>query len=114
MFYSKLVYDYFLKDTAMVHFSEIDVERYELRVVDLYADNSLGYANEKTATLNCFLSEEKMPTIDEFYNSGIYETEGCDMLDITKKEFEEMWLKAHEYCQANNIEIRHIRRYGID
>ncbi len=100
--YVKLLYKQSIDDWAVIHLSELDEKRYEIRAVDIYNNNKYGYAYDKIE-YNSFLSDCPVPTISDFYNSGEYDTDSADCLDITKEEFESEWKKAVEYCRSHNI-----------
>lgn len=103
--YAKLVYKYklgLLYDEK-IRFSELDKEGYEIRVVNIYFDNSYGYSYENKEYNNTGLSDYPFPTVYEFYNSGEYDLDEADCYEITKEKFEVEFKKAIEYCKEHNI-----------
>ena len=103
MKYLKFIYDEDIDSLPIVHYMEIDDERYEVRAVSEFVNGVLGYADETKDVNNAFLSEVSMPTIEEFYESGAYDTSACDLIEIEKNEFEEMWEKAKKYCECHDV-----------
>jgi hypothetical protein len=61
----------------------------EIRKVELFADGSLGYANEKRSSGRTALGGLPMPTIAELSASPNYEAR-----EITRDEFEDIWSLA--------------------
>ena len=91
--YVKLAYKYIISNWPIAHFAELDENGFEVRTIDVYDDNSYGYAN-KYVEHNAILSECAFPTVSEFYTSGEFDLNEADYYDITKSEFEKEWIKA--------------------
>jgi len=109
MKYLKLTCNYDINELPIINYMEIDDERYEVRAVSEFLNGVLGYADETKEVNNTFLSEVKMPTIEEFYESGEYDTSDCNLIEIEKNEFEEMWDKAQRYCDNHNAKVNYIK-----
>ena len=75
--------------TPILVYSELDDERWEVRKVELFTDGSFGYADRATSRRTTFLGLEPIPTLSDI--AAIPEFEPAE---ITKDEFEAMWLKA--------------------
>lgn len=72
-------------DEPIVLYHEIDDEGWELRKIEVYATGIKAYASEKEQTL-CFLSETKIPNLDEINADKQFEA-----VETSKAEFEKAW-----------------------
>ena len=72
-----------------VLYSELDDARWELRKVEVFGDGRYQYASQ-TASQGCTrLGIEPVPAIEEIAADPQFEP-----IEITRREFEEIWLKA--------------------
>jgi len=67
-------------------FQEVDLERWELRKVEVYPNGSMEYASEDKCSSRLRLSVEPLPTLVEIAQNPRFKPES-----ITAEEFERMW-----------------------
>lgn len=73
-------------------YSELDIERFEVRKVEFYADGSVGYTTKTTNCNNAYLGVGAFPPVED-YNALNAEVEELEAYRITKNEFLEIWRK---------------------
>ena len=98
--YKILIYKHELDDCEMLRYIEEDLSGYENRVVLVFSDGSYGCASHNFE-FNANLSDCALPTVNEFYTSGDYDSNEADYHEITKEIFEQNWFKAIGFY--NNI-----------
>jgi hypothetical protein len=75
--------------TPNLLYSELDDERWEVRKVEVFPDGSFGYADRATSRGTTFLGLEPTPMLSDIAAMPEFEP-----VEITKDEFDAMWLKA--------------------
>jgi hypothetical protein len=75
-------------------YSELDVDRWELRKVELYLDGHVGFASSSVRTDGTVLSKEPIPLLSEIASDPQFEPQ-----EIAKDEFEQVWSKAFAQAQ---------------
>lgn len=73
-------------DEPIKIYSEIDDQRNEVRKIELFRDDKIGYATEKVEFGGCRLSECPIPEIEEIAANPEFKP-----IEISKEEFEEIW-----------------------
>lgn len=91
--YCKIVYKDSFPMGCEIILIEIDQNNNPIRSVSVLADGTMGYATSELA-YNAFLPETTIPTKEEFYCSGVYDTDIADFFDISQDEFNNAWDKA--------------------
>ena len=76
-------------DTPILLYSELDGDRWEIRKVEVFRDGTLGYADRSTSKGDTFLGLEPIPPLAQI---GLDPQFGPE--EITKDEFDEIWLRA--------------------
>jgi hypothetical protein len=76
-------------EEPVVLYSEIDVQRYETRKIEEFADGRLDHADAARETGTTFLGEAPIPSLDE-----IDEQDEFTPVEITQEEFELVWQRA--------------------
>ena len=89
MIYLKVHWSHDSEKQPVAFYCEMEDDRMEIRKVELYADGSLGYANEKRSSGKTTLGALPMPTIAELSASPNHEAH-----EITRAEFDEIWSLA--------------------
>ena len=75
--------------TPILLYSELDDERWEVRKVEVFPDGSFGYADRATSRGTTFLGLEPIPALSDIAAMPEFEP-----VEITKDEFDAVWLKA--------------------
>lgn len=70
-------------------YSELDSGGWELRKVEVYADGTMGFADQYSSVGGSSLSIEALPTVAEINSDSQFEP-----VEITKEEFEAVWAAA--------------------
>ena len=91
MIYIKVFWKHDFPDEPILMFSELDNNRNEVRKVEVYRGNRLGYACEKNNKNGTLLSECQLPEL-----SVINEDIQFEGKEIEKDEFEKVWKRALE------------------
>lgn len=91
MRYLKILWHHTADHLPVVIFSEIDDAGWEVRKVCHYRIGPPGYASETEAARSEQLSDQTTPALEE-----IAKVPRLEPREISKQEFEEIWLKAHE------------------
>jgi hypothetical protein len=89
MIYLKVHWSHDSEKQPVAFYCEMERDRMEIRKVELFADGSFGYANEKRSSGNTTLDALPMPTIAELSASPNHEAH-----EITREEFDEIWSLA--------------------
>ena len=87
--YIKVHWKHNFLDEPILLFSEIDDKRNEIRKVEVFRDELMGYAEGKISKNGTFLSECELPEL-----SVINEDSQFEGFEISKDEFESIWEKA--------------------
>jgi hypothetical protein len=96
MEYLKVSWIHDLKDEPILLYSEIDENRFEVRKIEIYKDDSFGLAMSAYNFGGTLLGLEPLPDISEIANDSQFIPQ-----NISKDEFEEVWL---EYTSLLGIE----------
>jgi hypothetical protein len=89
MIYLKVHWNHDSEKQPIAFYCELEDDRMEIRKVELYADGSFGYANEKRSSGKTSLGVLPMLTIEELSASPNYTP-----AEITRDEFEDIWRLA--------------------
>lgn len=89
MIYLKVHWDHDSEIRPVAFYCEMEDDRVEVRKVELFADGSFGYANEKRSSGKTTLGALPMLTVAELAASP-----NCEAHEITRDEFEEIWRLA--------------------
>lgn len=89
MTYIKVSWKHDFPDEPILMFSELDDDRNEIRKVEVYRGNWLGYACKYRNKNGTLLSECELPEL-----SVINEDIQFEGIEIEKDEFEKVWKKA--------------------
>ncbi|MDE5778946.1 MAG: hypothetical protein K2I10_10655 [Lachnospiraceae bacterium] len=89
MMYIKVRWKHNFPDEPILLFSELDDNRNEIRKVEVYRDDLMGYAWGDISSNETFLSECELPEL-----SVINEDIQFEGIEIRKEEFEIIWEKA--------------------
>lgn len=89
MIYLKVHWDHDSEIRPVAFYCEMEDDRMEVRKVELFADGSFGYANERRSSGKTTLGALPMPTVAELTASP-----NCEAREITRDEFEEIWRLA--------------------
>lgn len=89
MTYIKVSWNHSFQDEPILMFSELDGDRNEIRKVEVYRENLLGYACDDRNKNGTLLSECEIPEL-----SVINEDIQFEGIEIEKDEFEKIWKKA--------------------
>ncbi|RFS21192.1 hypothetical protein DVR12_17820 [Chitinophaga silvatica] len=94
MKYIKVTWIHDVEDDPILFYSEIDSERYEVRKIEIYIDESFGLASQNFEFGGAALGEMPVPSLDEI-------AENTEFLpfEILKEEFEEAWNKYSNYLR---------------
>lgn len=76
-------------DEPVSIFSEVDSEDWEVRRVEVFRDDHLAFASERSCTPGCGLAELKFGDLDEINENPEFHAE-----IIAEERFNEMWKKA--------------------
>jgi hypothetical protein len=79
-------------DEPILLYGELDDERWEVRKVEIFRDNSKIYASETESHGDIELSYEPIPTLAEINENPQFEA--CE---ISQDEFEKVW-EARKEC----------------
>lgn len=80
-------------------FVELDDDRWNTRIVEIYNDGRQVYADEREEC-GSFLGKEQYPSFEEINNSDEYFIE-----EITLDEFESVWKnRKEEFCDKSIVE----------
>lgn len=91
MTYIKVSWKHDFPDEPILMFSELDDDQNEIRKVEVYRGNWLGYACEYRNKNGTFLSKCELPEL-----SVINEDTQFEGVEIEKDEFEKVWKRALE------------------
>lgn len=88
MQYLKVEWIHNFEDEPIIIYSEIDDKYNEIRKVEIYRNNKVGYADLNTEFGGTRLSEEPIPTLSEIALDSQFRP-----IEIDKQEFEKIWLE---------------------
>lgn len=89
MIYIKVHWKHSFPDEPILLFSELDDMRNEIRKVEVFRDELVGYAEGEISKNGTFLSECELPEL-----SMINEDAQFEGVEISAEEFESIWEKA--------------------
>lgn len=89
MTYIKVYWKHNFPDEPILMFSELDDARNEIRKVEVYREDLLGYACESANKNGTLLSECELPELNVINKDMQFEGS-----EIEKEEFEKIWKKA--------------------
>ena len=89
MTYIKVQWIHDFQDEPIFLYSELDSRRNEIRKVEVYKNDKLGYACENKSVNGTFLSKTEIPLLEDI-NTDIQ----FDACEIDKEYFESIWNKA--------------------
>ncbi len=89
MKYIKVQWIHDFEDEPILLYSELDSMRNEVRKVEVYKNNELGYACENKSVNGTFLSKTEIPSLEDI-NLDVQ----FDACEIDKEYFESIWHKA--------------------
>lgn len=87
MIYLKVKWNHNFDDEPTYIYSELDNDLNELRKVEIYKNNTIGYAFDDIEYNGTQLSIESLPTIEEISLDKQFEPSY-----ISKEEFEKIWI----------------------
>jgi hypothetical protein len=90
MNYIKVEWKHSFSDEPVWLYSELDDNHWETRKVEVFADGRCGYASATESSGTTRLSTEPIPSLIEISYDPQFEP-----VEITKSEFEEVWLKRN-------------------
>lgn len=88
MTYIKVQWIHDFEDEPILLYSELDSMRNEVRKVEVYKNNELGYACENKSVNGTFLSKTEIPSLEDI-NLDVQ----FDACEIDKEYFELIWHK---------------------
>ena len=80
-----------MPDEPVLIFSEIGIDSYELRKIEIFRNGRRSYADEGEHSGDTMLSEGPLPSIGEIAADPQFEP-----FEITSEEFELEWARRHE------------------
>lgn len=89
MNYIKVKWVHEEKDDPILLYSEIDAERWGKRKVEVFYDDRCGYASASESSGSTRLGKDPVPSLAEITSDPEFEPS-----EITKEEFEEVWMKC--------------------
>ena len=89
MIYLKVHWSHESENQPVAFYCEMEDDRMEVRKVELYADGSFGYANERRSSGRTVLAALPMPATAALDAGPNYEAS-----EITRDDFEEIWRLA--------------------
>ena len=87
--YIKVQWIHDFQDEPIFLYSELDSERNEIRKVEIYKNDKLGYACENKSVNGTFLSKTEIPSLEDI-NADVQ----FDACEIDKEYFESIWSNA--------------------
>lgn len=87
-------YHSFDNEEPRIFYSEIDHNRYEIRKVEVYDDNSFGMAGDDFSFGGAELGEKPVPQLEEINGDTEFKADA-----ITAEEFEAVWTKYINYLK---------------
>jgi hypothetical protein len=92
MEYFKASWIHDLKDQPILFYSELDNDRYEVRKIEIYKDDSFGFADTSFEFGGAALGTVSVPSIEEINSDPQFLANV-----ITKEEFEEIWTAYNNF-----------------
>lgn len=89
MTYIKVYWKHNFSDEPIFLFSELDDNRNEIRKVEVYKNDLMGYAWGDISSNGTYLSECELPELGVINEDAQFEG-----IEIRKEEFEKIWKKA--------------------
>ncbi len=89
MTYIKVYWKHSFLDEPILLFSELDDNRNEIRKVEVYRDDLMGYAWRNISNNGTFLSKCELPELNVINADPQFEG-----VEIKKEDFEKIWEKA--------------------
>ncbi len=91
MKYIKIKWIHTFDDEPVWLYSELDDEGRETRKVEVFPDQTIGFASSTEKTEKTFLAFEPLPSVDEIAADPQFEPE-----EISRLEFKEIWARRHD------------------
>jgi hypothetical protein len=89
MQYIKVTWKHMHPDDPILLYSELDDDRWEVRKVEIFRHGSAGYASRTESKGSTRLGIEAIPSLSKIASDPEFEP-----AEITREEFEEVWLRA--------------------
>lgn len=89
MIYLKVHWNHDSENQPVAFYCEMEDDRMEVRKVELFADGSFGYANERRSSGKTDLAALPMPA-----TADLAAAPNCEAIEISRDEFEEIWRLA--------------------
>ncbi|PHM35993.1 hypothetical protein Xmau_04394 [Xenorhabdus mauleonii] len=89
MIYIKVYWKHNDEGYPIAIYSELDVDRYEVRKVEIFPNGKAYYAQEDKTTGDTILGEVPIPLISEINQDTQFEA-----YNITQEEFDSIWSKC--------------------
>lgn len=86
MEYIRVKWKHTSSDEPVLLYSELDMDRYELRKVEIYLDGRKGYASATEEKAGTRLGDQPVPPLAEIALDDEFEP-----VEISKEEFETVW-----------------------
>ncbi len=87
MEYIKVYWMHDFIDEPIILYSELDEKRFEVRKIEIYRNNRIGYATYDISVNDTYLSEFPIPEIIEINVDKQFMAS-----KISKREFEDIWI----------------------
>ena len=97
MYYIKVLWNHGATDEPVWLYSEINDDCWETRKVEVFADGSMGFADITEVKGGSMLSIEPFPKTAE-----IAEDPQFVPIEISKAEFEDVWIGRREKVRVNS------------
>ncbi len=91
MRYVKVEWHHAFSDEPVAYYSELGLDGYETRKVQLFRDGRSEWADEENETASVGLSEVAFPAISEISGQPEF-----DAQEISAEEFERVWLNSRD------------------
>ncbi|PHM50127.1 DUF6881 domain-containing protein [Xenorhabdus sp. KK7.4] len=88
MTYIKVYWKHNDDDYPFEIYSELDEDRYEIRKIEIFLNGKVSYAQEDKTTGSTILGEVPVPEVNEINEDTEFEA-----FNITKEEFNSLWIK---------------------
>ena len=89
MTYLKIYWKHSFPDEPVIIYSELNENREEIRKVEVYTNERMGYAWKSISMMGAYLSESEIPEISEINKDVQFQG-----IEIRREEFEMIWEKA--------------------
>ena len=89
MMYIKVKWIHALSDEPVLLYSELDGDHWEVRKIEIFADERMGYASSSVSVGSTRLGEEPLPSLQQIASDPQFEPAA-----ITQSEFDAIWAEA--------------------